>query len=75
MQKSCLISRKLYYKKVSDTVEREESVKSIRDWGEGKRSLKKVLSRRVAMQPKLVVMVLAWLGAPWEEWAGQRTWS
>ena len=74
MQKSCLISRKLYYKKFLILL-KEESVKSIRDWGEGKKSLKKVLSRRVAMQPELVVMVLAWLGAPWEEWAGQRTWN
>ena len=50
---------------------REESVKSTRDWGEVKKSLRKVLSRRVAMQPELVLEVLA----RWEEWAGQSTWN
>lgn len=27
------------------------------------------------MQPELVLVVLAWLGARWEEWAGQSTWN
>ena len=27
------------------------------------------------MQPELVLVVLAWLGAGWEEWAGQSTWN